>query len=94
VRVLTVLNEKPDAIVSQGEEAQRHLQAHGVGVPRVAVDSGGANIGEVLYGDVKAHSPDLLVMGAYGHSRAREFLLGGATEQTLKHPLCPVFLSH
>lgn len=94
VRVLTVLNEKPDAIASLGEEAQRHLQAHGVQATLVAVDSKGASIGEVLDSYVKAHSPDLLVMGAYGHSRAREFLLGGATEHTLKHPLCPVFLSH
>jgi len=94
VRVLTVLNEKPDATASLGEEAQRHLRAYGVKATLAAVDSEGANIGQVIDGYVKAHSPDLLVKGAYGHSRAREFLLGGATAHMLKHPLCPVLLSH
>ncbi|WP_278986407.1 universal stress protein [Sphingobium yanoikuyae] len=37
---------------------------------------------------------DLLVMGAFGHSRAREFVLGGATRSVLDHPSCPVLLSH
>lgn len=94
VQVLTVLNEKPGATASQGEDAKRHLLAHGIEASLVAVDSKGSTIGEMLDGYVKAHSPDLLVMGAYGHSRAREFLLGGATEHALKHPHCPVFLSH
>jgi len=37
---------------------------------------------------------DLLVMGAYGHSRFREFVLGGATRSMLTRPQVPVFLSH
>ncbi len=37
---------------------------------------------------------DLLVMGAYGHSRLREFLLGGATRTAVEHALLPVLLSH
>jgi nucleotide-binding universal stress UspA family protein len=37
---------------------------------------------------------DLLVMGAYGHSRFREFVLGGATRKILSDPPLPVFLSH
>lgn len=94
VQVLQVLNEKTGAGASPVEEAQRHLRAHGVEASVVAVDSEGATIGEVLDSHIGKHSPDLLVMGAYGHSRAREFFLGGATEHVLKRPLCPVFLSH
>jgi len=37
---------------------------------------------------------DLLVMGAYGHSRLREFVLGGATREMLRDPRLPVLLSH
>ena len=37
---------------------------------------------------------DLLVMGAYGHSRFREWVLGGATETALKDAKIPVLLSH
>jgi nucleotide-binding universal stress UspA family protein len=36
----------------------------------------------------------MLVMGAYGHSRMREFVLGGATQTVLKHMTVPVLLSH
>lgn len=37
---------------------------------------------------------DLLVMGAYGRSRVREFILGGATEHMLHDPKAPLFLVH
>jgi nucleotide-binding universal stress UspA family protein len=37
---------------------------------------------------------DLLVMGAYGHSRFREALLGGATRNMLEHAALPVFMAH
>ena len=37
---------------------------------------------------------DLLVMGAYGHSRLRELVLGGATLSALKHPTLPLLMIH
>jgi nucleotide-binding universal stress UspA family protein len=37
---------------------------------------------------------DLLVMGAYGHSRLREFILGGVTRSLLREMTIPVLLSH
>ena len=40
------------------------------------------------------HSSDLLVMGAYGHSRLRQLLLGGVTQQILEQMTVPVFMSH
>ncbi|MGZ6022234.1 MAG: universal stress protein, partial [Rhizomicrobium sp.] len=43
---------------------------------------------------VQSNKADLLVMGAYGHSRIREFVLGGATRSILDKPPVPVFLSH
>jgi nucleotide-binding universal stress UspA family protein len=94
VRVLTVLNEKPHVVSQLGEAAKRHLQMHGVSATLDEVDAGGDKIGVVVDRYIKAHSPDLLVMGGYGHSRAREFLLGGATEHALRAPTCPVLLSH
>jgi nucleotide-binding universal stress UspA family protein len=39
-------------------------------------------------------SADLLVMGCYGHSRAREFVLGGATRSILQSMTLPVLMSH
>ena len=37
---------------------------------------------------------DVLVMGGYGHSRLRDFILGGATLSVLSNPKLPVLLSH
>ena len=37
---------------------------------------------------------DLLVMGAYGHSRLREFVFGGVTREILRHMTLPVLMSH
>ncbi len=94
VRVLTILNEKPSAGAGLGAEAVRHLQAHGVAATAEEVDGEGRSIGAALDGYLAEHKPDLLVMGAYGHSRLREFVLGGATEHVLRKPKVPLFLSH
>jgi nucleotide-binding universal stress UspA family protein len=55
---------------------------------------GPGDAGEVLLGMVTAGGADLLVMGGYGHSRAREWVLGGATRHVLQHASLPVLMSH
>jgi nucleotide-binding universal stress UspA family protein len=37
---------------------------------------------------------DLIVMGAYGHSRMREFVLGGVSRDIFRHMTVPVLMSH
>jgi nucleotide-binding universal stress UspA family protein len=94
VRILTVTNEKPDVSSGLGKDAARHLKAHGVNVVIDEVNAAGRHIGQVLQDHaIECHS-DLLVMGAYGRSRMREFILGGATEHMLRDPNVPLFLSH
>jgi nucleotide-binding universal stress UspA family protein len=51
-------------------------------------------VSEVLARQVRDVDADLLVMGAYGHSRFREAILGGATRDMLEHAEVPVFLAH
>lgn len=58
------------------------------------IELGGKSIGQALQDYALEGGADLLVMGAYGHSRLREFLLGGATREILDHPRLPVLLSH
>ena len=73
---------------------ERFLQRHGV---HAKVHRGGRPSGEVgelllsLAADVQA---DLLVMGCYGHSRAREWLLGGVTRTIFQSMTLPVLMSH
>jgi nucleotide-binding universal stress UspA family protein len=94
VRVLMVLNDKRSVVTGRGVDVLRHLRVHGVNAALDEVDAEGRGIGAVLDDYVSAHQPSLLVMGAYGRSRLREFLLGGATEHVLGDPPCPVLLSH
>lgn len=94
VRVFTVVNDKPLACAGAGRDAVRHLLAHGVKAVVDEVDGQGRPIGQVLDAYVGEHHADLLVMGGYGRSRVREFILGGATEHMLSGSRAPLFLSH
>lgn len=94
VRVLTVVNEKPEARSGLGDDAVRHLAAHGIEAVADEVDGSGRKVGQVFAEYAAQHRSDLLVMGAYGRSRIREFILGGATEYMLHDPKVPLLLSH
>lgn len=94
IRILTVLNEKPGLSSTTGAQAQRHLAAHGLNATLDEVDASGETIGTAFDRYLERTGPDLLVMGAYGHSRTQEFLLGGATRHMMARPPCPVLLSH
>ena len=94
VCVLTVTKEKAIGTRRSGAELAKHLARHGVDVVLDEVDAKGRGIGDVFEAHVTYRNADLLVMGAYGHSRLREFVLGGATKSMLTRPPVPVFLSH
>jgi nucleotide-binding universal stress UspA family protein len=51
-------------------------------------------VSDVLIRHLRDANADLLVMGAYGHSRFREAILGGATRDMLEKAEVPVFLAH
>lgn len=94
IHLLTVRGEKPIASTRPGEELVQHLALHGVDVVLREPDLAGRTIGEVFEEEVRASDIDLLVMGAYGRSRFREFILGGATKSMLTRPPTALFLSH
>ncbi|WP_334164626.1 universal stress protein [Phenylobacterium sp.] len=94
VRVLTVVNEKAEARPGLGDEVIRHLEVHGVHAVADEVDAARRKVGQVFSDYVTEHHSDLLVMGAYGRSRVREFILGGATEYMLEDPRTAILLSH
>jgi nucleotide-binding universal stress UspA family protein len=94
VRVVTVTNEKALASKNSAEELAKNLARHGIDVVLDEVDAEGKPIGEVFEAYVLSRGIDVLVMGAYGHSRWREFVLGGATKSLLSRPPVPIFFSH
>lgn len=94
VRVVTVLNEKVLDRKHSAEELSKNLSRHGIDVVLDRVEAKGRPIGDVLEAHVGSHAVDMLVMGAYGHSRLREFVLGGATRSLLSKPPLPILFSH
>ena len=52
------------------------------------------SIGTTLVEEMKRTNADMLVMGAYGHTRLREFILGGATRSQLRGMTLPVLFAH
>jgi nucleotide-binding universal stress UspA family protein len=94
VRLLTVQGEKHIVDEPSSSLMAKHLERHGIRVAVDEVQAGNRTIGDVLKAHVQSTGADLLIMGAYGHSRFREFVLGGATKTMLTHPPCPLFMSH
>ena len=94
VRVVTVLNEKHLDNKHSAEELSKNLSRHGIDVVLDKVDARGRSIGDVLGAYVVSREVDMLVMGAYGHSRLRELVLGGATRSLLSKPPLPILFSH
>jgi nucleotide-binding universal stress UspA family protein len=94
VRVVTVTGEKPVDSKRSAEELAKNLSRHGLEVVLESVASKGLSVGDVLESYVQSCNADMLVMGAYGHSRFREFILGGATRSLLAKPPLPILFSH
>lgn len=94
VRIVTVTDEKPIETRHSGAALAHHLAYHGVNVVSDIENAAGRPIGQVLEHYAQARELDLLVMGAYGHSRMREFILGGATKSVLADPPLPVLMAH
>ena len=94
VHIVTVVNEKALDTKRSGEEVAKNLARHGIDVVLDKVDAKGESIGAVLDSYTSSQGADLLVMGAYGHTRWREFVLGGATRSLLSKPPVPILVSH
>jgi len=77
-----------------GADICLHLARHGVTAVCESITSDDIEVGSMLLSRAADDEADLLVMGAYGRSRLRELVLGGATRHILAHMTVPVFLSH
>jgi nucleotide-binding universal stress UspA family protein len=77
-----------------GADIATHLARHGVNVNVVVLQTGKYSIGFALNQHAESISAQLLVAGGYGHSRIREWALGGTTEDLLREASVPVLFSH
>ncbi len=90
--VYCVTESKQDRIA--GADIATQLARHNLRVEVVTSLGSDRRAGEALLGAVAEYGADMLVMGAYGHNRLREFVFGGATRHMLSHMRVPTLMSH
>jgi nucleotide-binding universal stress UspA family protein len=72
----------------------QHLNRHGFEVEVHEADSSRSDVGDILLKQAQAIDSQMIIMGAYGHSRLRELMLGGTTRHVIDHTSLPVLFSH
>ena len=77
-----------------GADIALYLARQGVKVEVSQEQTAGLDVGSLLLSRISDLGADLLVMGAYGHSRVRELVLGGVTRTILREMTVPVLMSH
>lgn len=77
-----------------GADICLHLARHEVKAEAAYLKAEDIDVGNMLLSRIADEDADLLVMGAYGRSRLREIVLGGATRHILDHMTVPVLMSH
>lgn len=94
ITVITVLDEKPLKDKNVGVRLAEVLRERGLETTVAPVKAQDCPIAQTLQQTAIEKGARLLVMGGYGHSRIRDFVLGGATAGVLSDLLMPVLLSH
>ena len=79
---------------SPGADISLYLARHGIKAVAYPTPSGKVDVGDVMLSRASDLGADLVVMGAWGHSRMRELVMGGATRSLLEQMTVPVLFSH
>jgi nucleotide-binding universal stress UspA family protein len=91
--------EKIDVVSVSSDETEAtaiatYISRHGIIAETYLIESSKGGVGQALLEQATKLRSQLLVMGAYGHSRLRELVLGGATKYILEHAQLPVLFMH
>lgn len=87
-------DEQRDSDAQPGADVAKHLARHGVETSVVALKSGNRAVSSVILEHARKVRANLIVVGGYGHSRFREWAMGGVTRELLIGASIPVFYSH
>ena len=94
VEVVMVAGGKPKSDEIAGADLGQHLARHGLKVDVKRITSPDIDVPSTILSYAADSSADMIVMGGYGHSRLREFVLGGVTRGILETMTVPVLMSH
>jgi nucleotide-binding universal stress UspA family protein len=93
IEVVSVSNEPGKQDQIERTDIGAHLARHGLNVA-VRMPLGDVDVASVLLSHTADEGVDFIVMGGYGHSRLREFVLGGVTRSMVGTMTVPVLMSH
>ena len=94
IEIVVVTGERDKSGEITGANMRRHLARHGITVEIKHITRGGAGVQNAILAHAADTGADFMVLGGYGHSRLREFILGGVTRSILKSMTVPVLMSH
>jgi nucleotide-binding universal stress UspA family protein len=94
VEVVIVTNERSKRDEIEGADIGQHLARHALKVEVTRITHGDLDVADALLSHSMDASADFMVMGGYGHSRLREFVLGGVTRSILRTMTLPTLMSH
>jgi nucleotide-binding universal stress UspA family protein len=93
IELVSIMGERDLRQELGGADMRKHLSRHALNVEPKRLQMMN-NISETVLNYVAETSPDLLVMGGYGHTRFRELIFGGATRGILQCMTVPTLMSH
>jgi nucleotide-binding universal stress UspA family protein len=94
VEIVIVASDRGKRDEIDGADIGQHLARHGLKVDVHRISGGNIDVGDALLSHAADSGADFMVMGGYGHSRLREFVLGGVTRSIFGSMTLPVLLSH
>lgn len=94
VEVVIIGHKPPKSDEIPGADLGEHLARHGLKVEVKRITSSDIDVASTILSHAADSSADFIVMGGYGHSRLREFVLGGATRGLFEAMTVPVLMSH
>ncbi len=94
VQIVTVASREGEVHELPGTDLGEHLVRHGLNVEVKRLVAANVDISNVILSYAADCGADFMVMGGYGHSRLREFVLGGATRGILQSMTVPVLMAH
>jgi len=94
IDVVMIASERPKSDDIPGADIGQHLARHSLKVEVKRIVATDSDVASTILSHAADSSADFIVMGGYGHSRLREFVLGGATRGILSSMTLPVLMSH
>jgi nucleotide-binding universal stress UspA family protein len=86
------INPSDEALTPSGDELVKHLARHDIAARAETITTTAISPSDALLSQAADLGCDLIVMGAYGHSRLREVILGGMTRDILRRMTVPVLM--